>query len=127
YIILILVKGLIMHQLTVFEMEEISGGALTDTLTDIVTWAAKEVGAIALGASLGAIFGTAYAGRWGGVSGGIFGIGSIGQGVGMIAGVILGGVCFGIAAGIVGWDMTLDYAQGVMDAIYDGTLNFWSN
>ena len=28
-----------MHQLTVFEMEEISGGALTDTLTDIVTWA----------------------------------------------------------------------------------------
>ncbi|WP_345756803.1 hypothetical protein [Klebsiella quasipneumoniae] len=42
-----------MHQLTVFEMEEISGGALTDTLTDIMTWAAKEVGAIALGASLG--------------------------------------------------------------------------
>lgn len=76
-----------MHQLTVFEMEEISGGALTDTLTDIMTWAAKEVGAIALGASLGAIFGTGYAGRWGGVSGGIFGIGSIGQGVGMIAGV----------------------------------------
>ena len=37
-----------MHQLTVFEMEEISGGALTDTLTDIVTWAAKEVGAFAL-------------------------------------------------------------------------------
>ncbi|EPY5360547.1 hypothetical protein ACXDTM_004144 [Klebsiella quasipneumoniae] len=34
-----------MHQLTVFEMEEISGGALTDTLTDIMTWAAKEVGA----------------------------------------------------------------------------------
>lgn len=66
-----------MHQLTVFEMEEISGGALTDTLTDIVT-GRKEVGAIALGASLGAIFGTAYAGRWGGVSGGIFGIGSIG-------------------------------------------------
>ncbi len=31
-----------MHQLTVFEMEEISGGALTDTLTDIVTWAAKR-------------------------------------------------------------------------------------
>ena len=45
HIILILVKGLIIHQLTVFEMEEISGGALTDTLTDIMTWAAKEVGA----------------------------------------------------------------------------------
>lgn len=116
-----------MHQLTVFEMEEISGGALTDTLTDIVTWAAKEMGAVALGASLGAIIGTAYAGRWGGVSGGIFGIGSIGQGVGMIAGVILGGVCFGIAAGIVGWDMTLEYAEGIMNALYDGTLNFWSN
>lgn len=26
-----------MHQLTVFEMEEISGGALTDTLSDIAT------------------------------------------------------------------------------------------
>lgn len=91
-----------MHQLTVFEMEEISGGALTDTLTDIVTWAAKEMGAVALGASLGAIIGTAYAGRW-------------------------GGVCFGIAAGIVGWDMTLEYAEGMMNALYDGTLNFWSN
>ena len=45
----------------------------------------------------------------------------------MIAGVILGGVCFGIAAGIVGWDMTLHHATGVMDAVYDGTLNFWSN
>lgn len=108
-------------------MEEISGGALTDTLTDIVTWAAKEVGAIALRASLGAIIGTAFAGRWGGVSGGIFGIGSIGQGVGMIAGVILGGTCLAIAAGIVGWDMTLHYAEGLFDAIYDGTFNFWSN
>lgn len=127
YIILILVKGLIMHQLTVFEMEEISGGALTDTLSDVATWVAKEIGAVALGVSIGAIMGTAFAGRWGGVSGGIFGIGSIGQLVGMISGVILGGVCFGAAAGIVGWDMTLEYAQGAMNAIYDGTLNFWSN
>ncbi len=48
-----------MHQLTVFEMEEISGGALTDTLTDIVTWLeSKGEALIALGASLGAIFGT---------------------------------------------------------------------
>lgn len=30
-----------MHQLTVFEMEEISGGALTDTLTDIMEGANK--------------------------------------------------------------------------------------
>ena len=116
-----------MHQLTVFEMEEISGGALTDTLTDIMTWAAKEVGAIALGASLGAIFGTAFAGRWGGAGGGLLGFGAIGQGVGILFGLVAGGVCFGVAAGIVGWDMTLDYATGVMDAVYDGTLNFWSN
>ena len=116
-----------MHQLTVFEMEEISGGALTDTLTDIMTWAAKEIGAITLGASLGALAGTAYAGRWGGISGGIFGIGSIGQGVGMIAGVILGGVCFGIAAGVVGWDLTLEYAKMGVGGVFDGTFNFWSN
>ena len=91
-----------MHQLTVFEMEEISGGALTDTLSDVATWVAKEIGAVALGVSIGAIMGTAFAGRWGGVSGGIFGIGSIGQLVGMISGVILDGVCFGTAANIVG-------------------------
>lgn len=116
-----------MQQLTVFEMEEISGGALTDTISDIATWAAKEIGAITLGASLGAILGTGFAGRWGGVSGGIFGIGSIGQGVGMVAGVILGGVCFAIAAGVVGWDMTLKYAEMGMQGLLDGTFNFWSN
>ena len=43
YIILILVKGLIMHQLTVFEMEEISGGALTDTLSDVATGLLKKL------------------------------------------------------------------------------------
>ena len=116
-----------MKELTVFEMEEISGGALTDTLSDIATWAFQEVSAIALGASLGALAGTAFAGRWGGVSGGIFGIGSIGQGVGMIAGVILGGVCFGIAAGVVGWDLTLEYAKMGVGGVFDGTFNFWSN
>lgn len=115
-----------MHQLTVFEMEEISGGALTDTLTDIVTGPQRS-----------------WRCRTGRLSGRYFWYSvrrTLGwrkwrylryrlnrPGVGMIAGVILGGVCFGIAAGIVGWDMTLDYAQGVMDAIYDGTLNFWSN
>ncbi len=44
-----------MHQLTVFEMEEISGGALTDTLTDIVTWAAKKL-ALSHWAPLWALF-----------------------------------------------------------------------
>lgn len=116
-----------MKQLTVFEMEAISGGNVGDTLMGVVTWAAQEVGAIALGASLGALYGTAFAGRWGGVSGGLLGIGSIGQGVGMIAGILIGGVTIGIAAGIVGWDMTLEYAQKGIDATFDGTFNFWSN
>ncbi|HIE9229368.1 TPA: hypothetical protein ACXP8L_003596 [Klebsiella variicola subsp. variicola] len=116
-----------MKELTVFEMEEISGGALSETMSDVVTWIAQEIGAITLGASLGALLGTAYAGRWGGVSGGIFGIGSIGQGVGMIAGVILGGVCFGIAAAVVGWDTTFDVVMKGLDGLIDGTFNIWSN
>ncbi len=116
-----------MQQLTVFEMEAISGGDLTETLSSVATWVAQEIGAVALGASLGALLGTGFAGRWGGVSGGIFGIGSIGQGVGMVAGVILGGICIGIAAGVVGWDMTLQYAQQGLDGLFDGTFNFWSN
>lgn len=116
-----------MKELTVFEMEEISGGALSDTMSGVVTWIAQEIGAIALGASLGALLGTAFAGRWGGVSGGIFGIGSIGQGVGMIAGVILGGVCLGIAAAVVGWDVKMSYVEQGFQGLFDGTFNFWSN
>ena len=107
-----------MKELTVFEMEEISGGALSDTMSDVVTWIAQEIGAIALGASLGALLGTAFAGRWGGVSGGIFGIGSIGQGV---------GVCLGIAAAVVGWDVTMSYVEQGFQGLFDGTFNFWSN
>ncbi len=44
-----------MHQLTVFEMEEISGGALTDTLTDIVTGPQKKL-ALSHWAPLWALF-----------------------------------------------------------------------
>lgn len=107
-------------------MEEISGGALTDTLTDIVTWAAKEVGAIALGAS-GRYFWYSVRRTLGWRKWRYLRYRLNRPGCRDDCRVILGGVCFGIAAGIVGWDMTLDYAQGVMDAIYDGTLNFWSN
>ncbi len=38
-----------MHQLTVFEMEEISGGALTDTLSDIATGLFKKLAPSRLG------------------------------------------------------------------------------
>ncbi|MBA7843776.1 hypothetical protein HV213_26535 [Klebsiella sp. RHBSTW-00484] len=114
-----------MKQLTVFEMEEISGGSID--LMGALDFIVKEIGAIGLGASLGAAFGSGYAGRWGGVGGGILGFGALGQGVGMIAGLFIGGIGFGVAAGIAGWDKTYELAQKAINSILDGTFNLWSD
>lgn len=114
-----------MKQLTVFEMETISGGTFS-SINDAITFAAQEVGAIALGASLGAMYGSIVGGRWGGAGGGLLGFGAIGQGVGMVWGLVVGGIGWGIAAGIVGWDTTRQYATQAIESTLNGTLAPWN-
>lgn len=120
-----------MKQLTVFEMEAISGGTfdlgdVAQTAMDAAMFCAQEVGAMALGASLGAMYGSIVGGRWGGAGGGVLGFGAIGQGVGMVWGLVVGGIGFAVAAGIVGWDVTFKYAKQAVESTMDGTLVPWN-
>lgn len=75
-----------MKQLTVFEMEEISGGysrdfsSVANALSSIICNGAEAIGASILGATAGALAGSAMGGIFGGNGGGILGIGSIGRG-----------------------------------------------
>ena len=120
-----------MKQLTVFEMEEISGGycwdfsSITGALTSIVFNSAEANGASILGATAGALAGSAMGGIFGGNGGGILGIGSIGQAVGMICGLYIGGLGGAVAGVMVGWDITLDKCIEMFDGFVDGTLAYW--
>lgn len=120
-----------MKQLTVFEMEEISGGytwdfsSLSAAITSVVSNAGELVISVALGASVGAMAGSIIGGAHGGDGGGLLGIGSIGQGVGMIWGLIVGAIGCGIAAATVGWDQTLATCIDVANGVIDGTFVPW--
>ena len=120
-----------MKQLTVFEMEAISGGyswdfsSITNTISSIANNAVEAVNAIALGAATCAIAGSVIGGVWGGYGGGILGVGSIGQGVGMIWGLVVGGIGCGIAAATVGWDTTLSVCLDVVEGVTNGSFSPW--
>ena len=120
-----------MKQLTVFEMEEISGGyswdfsSVANALSSIICNGAEAIGASILGATAGALAGSAMGGIFGGYGGGILGIGSIGQAVGMICGLYIGGLGGAVAGVMVGWDITLDKCIEMFDGFVDGTLAYW--
>ncbi|MDA3144928.1 hypothetical protein I6U06_23375 [Klebsiella pneumoniae] len=120
-----------MKQLTVFEMEEISGGytwdfsSLSSAITSLASNAGELVISVALGAAVGAMAGSVIGGVHGGDGGGLLGIGSIGQGVGMIWGLVVGAIGCGIAAATVGWDQTLAVCLDVVGSVIDGTFAPW--
>lgn len=115
-----------MKELTVFEMDAISGAGFFDDLAGGVEFLIQEAGAVALGAAVGATMAGAWGGRWGAAGGGLIGVGAIGQGVGLIAGLLVGGIGFGITGGLIGWDKTHELATGTIQAVIDGKLEFWS-
>ncbi|WP_281078487.1 hypothetical protein [Klebsiella quasivariicola] len=122
-----------MQQLSVFEMEAVSGGtytwdfssvtsAITTLATNGISCVAGALGAGAIGAMIGSIIG----GRWGGAGGGILGIGSIGQGVGMVWGLVVGAIGGAICGALVGFDDVYKYGTMAAEGGIDGTLNLWS-
>jgi len=121
-----------MKQLTVFEMEAISGGYSWDMssiggiLTFLVSNSAVLATSATLGASVGGIYGSIIGGRWGGAGGGILGFGAIGQAVGMVWGLVVGAIGCGVAASVVGWDKTYELAMGAIAGSIDGTLTPWN-
>ncbi|PJR64060.1 colicin V synthesis protein [Raoultella sp. T31] len=82
-----------MRELSVMEVEAVSGAGFWDAISSSLLAAAGF-------GSAGAIIG----GMHGGDGGGILGVGTIGQGVGMVAGGLMG-VAAGLVGGfIVGWN-----------------------
>ncbi|MCU6663653.1 hypothetical protein D3C75_211950 [compost metagenome] len=124
-----------MKELTVFEMEAVSGAGsafytfdfsspasfLGSVVENAFSATAGAIGGGFAGAWVGAIIG----GRWGGEGGGIFGIGSIAQGVGMLFGFAAGGIG-GMALGALGgWDDVYELGIEALEAGMAGTLKLW--
>lgn len=82
-----------MRELSVMEIETVSGAGFFSSLTSAI------LGATAAGCA-GAIIG----GMHGGDGGGILGFGAIGQLVGMIGGGLIGVVAGAVGGAVVGWD-----------------------
>lgn len=127
-----------MKQLTVFEMEAVSGGAFTmgaytwdfssfeSAVSSVVYNAIDATIGVIGGAAIGAMAGSIIGGRWGGAGGGILGIGTIGQGVGMIWGAGLGAIGAATLGAFVGYTAAWPYGLKALDAMMNGTINLWS-
>lgn len=121
-----------MKQLTVFEMDAISGGYSWD-FSSFGTSVASVVGngfeAIASGLICGAahaMIGSAIGGSQGGDGGGILGFGAIGQAVGMVWGLVVGGAGGALYGAMGGWEFAKDQAMAAMGGLYNGTLSPWA-
>ncbi|HBQ4003034.1 hypothetical protein NSA37_10965 [Klebsiella pneumoniae] len=112
-----------MKQLTVSEMEAISGGAFD--LTNAATAVAETIGAAILGGTFTALMGTILGGRFAGSNGGIFGFGLIGNAVGFIWGLFAGAVGGSILGVLSGWDQTFDWVNQGIEGLINGTFNVW--
>lgn len=122
-----------MKQLTVFEMESISGGyswdfsSIQSTITSLVS---NGIEAVASAALLGvgmAAMGTLIGGTQSGANGGLLGFGLLGNAVGMIWGLIVGAAT-GIVNGIaMGWDASVALVEKGIEGILNGTFMPWKS
>lgn len=95
-----------MKQLTVFEMEEISGGYSWD----FSSFSSAIASLVSNGFEEG---------------GGIIGMGAIGQGVGMIWDLIVGATGGAVYGAMGGWEFVQEQARAAMNARYNDTLAPW--
>lgn len=121
-----------MKQLTIFEMEAISGGyswdfsSLQSSILTLVNNGAEAVVSAATMGTLGAVFGTFAGGTQAGANGGILGIGLIGNFFGLIAG-FAGGAILGVAGGLAfGWEGTMTVIEAGAKGLTDGTFVVWN-
>lgn len=120
-----------MKQLTVFEMEEISGGytwdfsSISSAITSLASNGVELARSAIIGGIAGGMAGSAMGGIFGGAGGGMLGFGAIGQGVGMLYGLVVGGVAGAVAGSVVGWDLTIEKSVAMLDGFINGTLAYW--
>lgn len=122
-----------MKQLSVFEMEAISGGyswdfsSLSAGVQSILGNSVEAIGAATVGAVLFGAAGTLIGGTQSGANGGILGIGLLGNLVGMFWGLgagALAGATYGAASG---WEQTIAFCKEGVEAAIAGTFVPWGN
>ncbi|MCY4766302.1 hypothetical protein [Klebsiella aerogenes] len=120
-----------MKQLTVFEMEAISGGyswdfsSISSTVTSLLGNAVEAVGCATLGAIIVGAIGASVGGTLGGTNGGLLGFGLLGNLVGLFAAAAVGAVAGAVGAIALGWDKSIEYLGQLIDAGLDGTFVPW--
>jgi hypothetical protein len=109
----IIFKGIkVMKELTVFEMEEISGGyswdfsSFSSALTSIASNGVEAVASALFGGAVLGMWGSIIGGCNGGNGGGLLGVGTLGMAIGGAWGLVVGAIGGAIAATVVGWDAT---------------------
>ncbi|WP_374746573.1 hypothetical protein AAHX80_25410 [Klebsiella variicola subsp. variicola] len=121
-----------MKQLTVFEMEEISGGyswdfsSLGSALTSIVSNGAELTLSALLGGAVYAMTGSVIGGAHGGNGGGSLGFGTLGMMVGGVWGLLAGAIGGAITAAKLGWDKTVELTTGLLEGWNNGTFTPWA-
>lgn len=121
-----------MKQLTVFEMEEISGGYSWDfssfsaALTSIASNGVEAVTSALLGGAVFSMIGSVIGGAHGGNGGGALGFGTLGMMVGGVWGLIVGAIGGAITAVTLGWDTTVELTTGMLEGWSNGTFTPWA-
>lgn len=120
-----------MKQLTVFEMEEISGGYSWDfssfqsSVTSILSNGAEAIASAVLGSLVAAAWGTLIGGTQSGSNGGLLGFGLIGNAIGMVWGAIAGALSGAAGGAALGWDATVALVKQSYESALNGTFVPW--
>lgn len=105
-----------MRELSVMEVQEVSGAGLFGGLFD-------RFAAAALAGVVGFAGGLVIGGKAGSGAGGILGVGALTAGVTMVIGGIVGPVVSATAAFAAGWDVTFTYVKKFFDGAIGGVYN----
>ncbi|STU25497.1 colicin V [Klebsiella pneumoniae] len=116
-----------MKELTVFEMEEISGGyswdfsSFSSALTSIASNGVEAVASALFGGAMFGMMGSIIGGCNGGNGGGLLGFGTLGMAIGGAWGLVVGA----IASATIGWDATNAMISEFAEGAANGTFKLW--
>lgn len=121
-----------MKQLSVFEMEEISGGyswdlsSISSTITSVVSNGVEATASAFVFGTVTAMWGALAAGGKAGDGGGILGFGLFGELVGVIFGAVGGAIGGAVTGASLGWDATTTYIGDSFAGAISGTFVPWA-
>lgn len=120
-----------MKELTVFEMEEISGGyswdfsSFSSALTSIASNGVEAVASALFRGAMFGMMGSIIGGCNGGNGGGLLGFGTLGMAIGGAWGLVVGAIGGAIASATIGWDATNAMISEFAEGAANGTFKLW--